>query len=59
MATSRDEVVAVLRRAGLQHLIPDAERELPDWIEQERLDQFCSRHALTKDWLISRLGGSP
>ena len=58
-AKPRGELVAVLRKAGLPELIPAAERELPDRVEEEELERFGKRHGLTKDWMVSRMGGSP
>jgi len=55
----RDEALAVLRQAGFQDLVPDAERELPDPAKPQDLDRFAERHGLTRDLLISRMGGSP
>jgi hypothetical protein len=57
----RDEVLAVLRRVGMQRLVADAERELPDPVGYEELRQFCARHGVQMgtDWFISRMGGSP
>jgi hypothetical protein len=53
------EVIAMLRHLGLLDLIPAAERELPDPAEPQDLDRFGARHGLTRDRMISRMGGSP
>jgi hypothetical protein len=58
-AMARDEAIATLRGLGLPDLVHAAEHELPDLVEPEDLDQFAKRHGLTKDWAISRMGGSP
>jgi hypothetical protein len=58
-AMPRSEVLAMLRRAGLPQLIADAERELRDPTEVRQLEQWAARHGMTKDWMVSRMGGSP
>jgi hypothetical protein len=57
----RDEVLAVMRRVGMQDLIPDAERELPDPATYDEVRKFCARHGVEfgADWFTSRMGGSP
>ena len=57
--TTKREVVRVLRRAGLSEAADDAERELPDELDLERAADFGARYGITRDVLISRLGGSP
>jgi hypothetical protein len=37
----------------------EAARELPDPVELERAVQLLAPHGVTKDALISRMGGSP
>lgn len=56
---SKEEVVAMLRRAGLPEVAEDANRSLPDPVDLEVVAQFGGRHGITRDWLISRMGGSP
>jgi hypothetical protein len=55
----KQEVVAVLRRAGLREAADEANRSLPDPVDLEHAAQFVSRCGLTRDWLISSMGGSP
>jgi hypothetical protein len=59
MPMGRAEAVAILARAGLTDLAAQAEVELPDPVETDELDRFAQRHGLTRDWMISRMGGSP
>jgi hypothetical protein len=59
MALARKDAVAMLRRAGLMDLAAKAETELPDPVERDELAQFGQRYGLTRDWLASRMGGSP
>jgi hypothetical protein len=56
---SRQEVVAILRRAGLPELADEASRSLPDPVDLDRVAQFAAGYGITRDWLISRMGGSP
>jgi hypothetical protein len=37
----------------------EANRSLPDEIDFERAAEFLERYGITKDALISRMGGSP
>jgi hypothetical protein len=55
----RQEVIAVLMRAGLPDLAAKAEAELPDPVSDEELEKFGRRQGVSRDWLISRMGGSP
>lgn len=55
----KQEVVAILRRAGLREVADEANRSLPDPVGRERAAQFVFRYGITRDSLISRLGGSP
>jgi hypothetical protein len=59
MALERKEVAAILKRAGLPDLAAKAEAELSDPVPREELEHFEERYRLSKDWLISRMGGSP
>jgi hypothetical protein len=36
-----------------------AERSLPDEVELDRALEFGARHGMTREELISRMGGSP
>jgi hypothetical protein len=49
----------MLRNAGLEHVAEEAERSLPDEVDLERAAEFGLRHGITRDELISRMGGSP
>jgi hypothetical protein len=55
----KQEVVAILERAGLSTVADDANRSLPDPVDFEHVAEFAAEHGITKDWLISRMGGSP
>jgi hypothetical protein len=43
----------------LQELAEEAHRVLPDPIEYDRAERFLFQYGITKDELISRMGGSP
>ena len=38
---------------------PEAYRALPDPVEYHRAERFLAQFGITKDELISRVGGSP
>jgi hypothetical protein len=56
---SRQYVVDRLRCFGLPELGDKALRELPDQVDTDQLWDWGMRHGVTKDELISRMGGSP
>ncbi len=57
--TTRNEVVRVLRNAGLPQLADAAEKSLPDEVDVQRVLEFGERHGVTIDDLTDRMGGSP
>jgi hypothetical protein len=59
MQVTREHVVDVLRTAGLQQEADEANQSLPEELDLERAAQFLQRYGITKDALISRMGGSP
>jgi len=59
MQIPRDQVVHVLRRAGLDDLADDVAASLPDPVDADRINNFLMARGLSRDELISRLGGSP
>jgi hypothetical protein len=56
---SRQEVVRILRRAGYRKLADEAMRDLPDPVDVEYVFAWGAEHGVTRDRLISRMGGSP
>ena len=56
---SRQHVIDVLNRAGYPELAEEASRVLPDPVDLDRLEALGIQHGLTRDDLISRMGGSP
>ena len=59
MQVTRQHVVDVLRTAGLPQEADEANRSLPEEVDLELAAQFLQRYGITKDELISRMGGSP
>jgi hypothetical protein len=56
---SRREVVTIMRRTGYTELADEAERVLPDPVDADQLEAFASRYGVSKDDIISEMGGSP
>ncbi len=56
---TRQQIVEVLRTAGLPEAADEANRSLPEQLDLERAAEFLGRYGITKDALISRMGGSP
>jgi hypothetical protein len=59
MQFSRQHVVDLLRRTGLSDAAEEAERVLPDPVDLDYLAKWGAKHGVTRDDLISRMGGSP
>lgn len=59
MLHSRQEVVELLRKAGLPDAADEAMAELPDPVSFEDAEEWGVRHGITRDVLISQMGGSP
>jgi hypothetical protein len=56
---SRQEVVDLLRRAGLPDVADEAMADLPDRVTFEEVEKWGEQHGVTRDVLISQMGGSP
>ena len=56
---SRQEVVDMLRKAGFHERADEAMRELPDPVDLDHAQEWGLRHGITRDALISQMGGSP
>lgn len=59
MQITREHVVGILRMVALPDLAEEAHRVLPDPVEYNHAERFLAAYGLTKDELISRMGGSP
>jgi hypothetical protein len=56
---SRQNVVDELNRMGYTELAVEASRDLPDPVDINQLEEWCMEHGLSRDDVISRMGGSP
>jgi hypothetical protein len=56
---TRQQVVDILRRAGLPELAAEALHALPDPVDSEQVAGWGVRHGINVGELISRMGGSP
>jgi hypothetical protein len=59
MAYDRQWVIDQLQRLGYTQAADDAARTLPDQVSAEELAAWAEQHGLSRDELISRMGGSP
>jgi hypothetical protein len=57
---SRQLIVDMLRRAGLEEAAASALRTLPDPVDQQDVERFCKENGLpSMGSLTDRMGGSP
>jgi hypothetical protein len=56
---SRQDVVSMLRKTGFTDAAEDAARELPESMDRDEIERFCEKHGITKDMIVSMMGGSP
>jgi hypothetical protein len=56
---SRQQIIQMLRRAGLADVAAAAQKSLPDPVDSKALNHFCATHGLSKESLMDRMGGSP
>jgi hypothetical protein len=56
---TRETLVQVLRTCGLPELADTAARELPERVDGYEVFAWAARHGVTRDELVSRMGGSP
>jgi hypothetical protein len=59
MNYSKQHVVDMLRRAGFRQAADEATLELPDPIDLDRLADWAMQRGITRDVIISGMGGSP
>ena len=52
-------MVDELNRMGYTELADEASRDLPDPVDLNHLEEWCMQHGLSRDDVISRMGGSP
>jgi hypothetical protein len=56
---TRHQVVEVLTKAGFTEAAEEARRELPDTIDSEKVAEWGQKWGITRDELMSAMGGSP
>jgi hypothetical protein len=59
MSHDRQWVIDTLRRLGLTQAADEAAQELPEQISNEELLALADRYGISRDEVISRMGGSP
>ncbi len=59
MQFTRQHVVDLLRKTGFSQAADEASRELPDPVDLDQVSAWGAKYGITKDELISRMGGSP
>jgi hypothetical protein len=59
MQLPRQEVVDILHRTGFSKAADEAMRVLPDPVDLDYLAEWGKQYGITRDQLISRMGGSP
>jgi hypothetical protein len=58
MSHERQWVIDTLRRLGYEEAADEAARVLPDPVSLEQLQEFGDRYGISRDELVSRMGGS-
>jgi hypothetical protein len=59
MSQDRQWLVDTLRRLGYTQAADEAERELPEKVSLEEVEKFADRFGISRDEVMSRMGGSP
>jgi hypothetical protein len=59
MSQDRQWFLHTLRRLGYTEAADAAERELPDPVSLEELKEFTDRYNISRDEVMSQMGGSP
>jgi hypothetical protein len=59
MEQSKQQVSELLHKAGLFDAAEAGIRELPDTVDLEQVQEWGLRRGVSRDVLVSRLGGSP
>jgi hypothetical protein len=55
---SRQQIVEVFRRAGMDDIADAALATLPEQVDYETVDKFCAAHHLTVGFVMDRLGST-
>jgi hypothetical protein len=56
---SRQQIIKMLRRAGLDQVADEAEATLPDPVDAGSVKQFCAAQGVSTSLLMDRMGASP
>ena len=59
MSEDRQWLVDTLRHLGYTEAADAAARELPDPVSLEEVTKFADRYNISRDEVISQMGGSP
>jgi hypothetical protein len=59
MSQDRQWLVDTLRHLGYTEAADAAARELPDPVSLEEVTKFADRYNISRDEVISQMGGSP
>lgn len=59
MQLTRQNVINLLRRTGFAEAAEAASQTLPDQVDLDDVLLFLALHGITRDDLISEMGGSP
>jgi hypothetical protein len=59
MEYSRQHVVEVLQTMRYPKLAKEASRDLPDPVDADRLEAWLMRRGISRDEMVSQMGGSP
>ena len=59
MAVPRQQIVTMLRRAGLQDAAAASAATLPDPVTGKDAGRFCADYGLSTGTLMDLMGGSP
>ena len=59
MAQDKRWFVHTQRRLGYTEAAEEAERELPDPVSLEEVKKFADRYNISRDEVMSQMGGSP
>jgi hypothetical protein len=59
MKISRQHLTDVLRKAGLPDVAEEVQLTMPEAMDLDEAAAWCGRRGITKDQLISLIGGSP
>lgn len=59
MSYSKQQVIATMHRAGFEKAAVAAETELPDEVDVDALQTWAAKHGITRDAIVSQMGGSP